>query len=379
MSKKNLSDKMVKHLPLPENGQARYWDASLSGFGLRVSQGGAKTWIVLDPRANVRTPETIGRYPIISLADARAEAKRRLAENTLGKHTPRSITWKNATDEYLQQIEKTRKARTHADYKRLLGLFNFASTRLSDLTPHQIQKRLERLKDTPTEHLHAFAAARQFFNWAHAKYYVDQSPMMRMKPPIPRKSRERILTDNELKAVWNACGADTYGTIVKLLILTGQRKGEITHLSGDMIEGDSITFPSSLTKNSRAHTIPLLALTASTLASHEAHGLLPKANEPLLGVCVGNSIKSFSAFSKNKKKLDEASAVYDWTLHDLRRTFASGLAGQGVSIHVVEKLLNHISGSFAGIVGVYQRHNFMPEMQDAIGKWERHLRNLVYD
>ena len=85
----------------------------------------------------------------------------------------------------------------------------------------------------------------------------------------------------------------------------------------------------------------------------------------------------FSGFSKCKKMLDERCGVANWTLHDLRRTFASGLAGQGVAIHVVEKLLNHISGTFAGIVGVYQRHNFFPEMKDALERWEAHLAKIT--
>ena len=84
----------------------------------------------------------------------------------------------------------------------------------------------------------------------------------------------------------------------------------------------------------------------------------------------GKTERYFSGFSKAKAKLDEASGVSNWTLHDLRRTTASGLAALGVPLPVVEKLLNHISGSFAGIVGVYQRYDFFPEMQDALTKWE---------
>jgi hypothetical protein len=96
---------------------------------------------------------------------------------------------------------------------------------------------------------------RAFLNWAHQKHYLDQQPMARMKPPHVYKPRERVLSDAELKAVWKACGDDTHGTIVKLLMLTGQRVGEITKLSHDMVEGDRITLPSWLARSLRKHTL----------------------------------------------------------------------------------------------------------------------------
>ena len=254
--------------------------------------------------------------------------------------------------------------------------FKFADTRLCDLSPHDIQKRLDRLNDTPSEHHHAFAVLRAFLNWAHQKHYVGEHPMARMKSPSVGKPRARILTDEELKAVWKACGDDTHSTIVRLLILTGQRKGEIAALTQAMIGADNITLPAWLTKNSREHIFPLPALTASVVASSVARVRSLKKSEPIFGVTVGDSRKRFSAWSKCKARLDVDAAVTGWTLHDLRRTFASGLAGQGVGLPVIEKILNHVSGSFAGIVGVYQRYDFQPEMRAALEKWERHLQTI---
>lgn len=371
MSKVSLSDLTVKNLPLPVKGQARYWDASLPGFGIRVSQGGAKTWIVLDPRSKVRTQETIGRYPLISLQDARSEAKRLLAEKTLGKHRARSLPWDVARDEYLAEVKERRKPRTHTDYKRILMTrFKFAGTKLSEVTPQDIQAKLRKIDYAPAEQQHAFVVARAFFNWAHQKHYVDTSPMARMKPPHSYKPRARILTDEEIAKVWNACGDDTFSSIVKLLILTGLRKGEAKHLTRDMIQGDRVVLPPWLTKNSREHVFPLPSTVSALL------GAFPNTDGPILGVPVGEERKPFSAWSKNKAKLDTRSGVTNWTLHDLRRSTASGLAGLGTPIQVVEKLLNHVSGSFSGIVGVYQRYDFFPEMSEALDKWECHILKL---
>jgi len=181
--------------------------------------------------------------------------------------------------------------------------------------------------------------------------------------------RERILTNDELARVWNACGDETFSKIVKLLILTGQRKGEITNLTGAMIGSDAITLPSILTKNSRQHTFPL-----SSTAKEILNPPLPR--DAFFFPAFGKKTP-FSGFSKCKASLDRRSGISDWTLHDLRRTFASGLASLGVALPAIERLLNHASGSFAGIVGVYQRYDYFPEMQDAIARWEAHINSTI--
>ncbi|HEV7691568.1 MAG TPA: tyrosine-type recombinase/integrase [Hyphomonadaceae bacterium] len=372
MAKIAFTDPTIRNLPPPVKGQRSFWDENLSGFGIRVSQGGTRTWIVMDPRAKVRTHETIGRYPVISLADARTEAKRRLAEATLGKHRPRSVTWSKGLDEYLKVVEARCKPGTYLEYKRLLQkYFKFGDTRLAELSPHDLHKKLNRVSGS--EGRHAFVAVRAFLNWAYKKHYVDVSPLSRMEVPQGSTPRERVLTDEELAKIWRACGDEAFGVIVKLLILTGQRRGEIAYLSPCMIGEDRITLPSWLTKNSREHAIPLQAEAAQLLKQFEG----AKAKEPILGVRVGDALKAFSAWGKSKKALDKACGVSDWTLHDLRRTFASGLAAQGVLLPVIERLLNHVSGSFGGIVGVYQRYDFMPEMRTAMARWETKVLELT--
>lgn len=185
--------------------------------------------------------------------------------------------------------------------------------------------------------------------------------MERMVSRYRYRPRTRVLSDEELKRVWNASGSDRFGTLVKLLILTGQRVGEIASLSQDMVRGDVITFPAWLTKNKREHTFPLGAMAAELIGSLS----LPPSGK--------YKVRSFENYQRLKARLDAASSVSGWRLHDLRRTFASGLAAQGVTLPAIERLLNHVSGSFAGIVGVYQHYNFMPEMKRAIGVWETHI------
>jgi integrase len=136
-----------------------------------------------------------------------------------------------------------------------------------------------------------------------------------------------------------------------------------------MVGKDTITFPSDYTKNGRQHVLPLGGM------AEEILGRLP-ARDALYFPARGKKTP-FNGFSKAKAELDKRCSFSDWTIHDLRRTFASGLASVGVALPVIERLLNHVSGSFGGIVGVYQRYDFLPEMRAAIERWEDHVVRLV--
>jgi integrase len=364
-----LTDLTIKALSAPQSGVAVYFDDTLTGFGVRVSTGGTKSFVLTHgPR---RARETIGRVGVVSLSEARAEAKRRLAEYTLGKHRPQEITWDAAKREYLDEQAAKLRLRTHEDYTYYLNRhFRYGATKLSELTSRELTTNLNRLKDRPSSQRYAYGVLRAFMRWSHRKHYVDRNPMERMQMPSPYIPRERILANDELRAVWLSAGDDTFGKIVKVLILSGQRRGEITQLTSGMVGKDMITLPAWLAKNDREHRFPLGNM------AREILGTLPKDAD----ACIfpGRGIKTpFDGFSKCKPKLEERCGVSAWTLHDLRRTFASGLAALGVQLPVIERLLNHVSGSFGGIVGVYQRYDYMPEMREAIAKWESHVLTLV--
>jgi integrase len=397
-----LTDLTIRSLALPLKGQKLYYDDTLPSFGCRVSQGGTRSFFV--QVGADRQFITIGRYhpDILPLAKARAEAKRILAERVLGKHRPQSIPFDEAKTLFLEACLRKNKARTHYDYSRLLKRhFNFGRAHLADITPSDIQRRLDRVADTPAEQAYAARCIKIFMRWAERRHYLDTSPASRIEARSQSTQRTRVLSDRELKLIWRACDhqeeADepapiaaksrptprrgepkppplpaTFCTIVKLLILTGQRRGEVAALRKQWISSGTITLPSEITKNGREHTFPIGKLAASVLQSSieasDGHYLFPAR---------GRSGTSFNGWSKSKAALDRLSGVGDWTLHDLRRTFASNLAALGVQLPVIEKLLNHVSGSFGGIVSVYQRHNFMPEMRDAMQRWEARLVTIT--
>jgi len=349
------------------------WDSALRGFGVRVGKQ-SKTFIVLIGSGRRKR---LGRYPIISLAEARAEAKRILAEKTLGKVHPTHVAFDDAKSAFIDDCKSRVRPLTVKLYERHLTVhFPFRRKSLADIGPADIIQRLKGLK--PSEKSHAFRIARTFFGWCVSQNLIDTSPMARMEPPGHDKARDRILTDEELKAVYNAAyrAHNAFQRLVCLLIHTGCRRGELTRLEWSFIAPAAITFPPELTKNGRTHTIPMGPRTKAILHSiprqHDLY-VFPSSREHVRG----KPSTVMTGYSTAKRAFDEACGVHGWTLHDLRRTFATGLQKLGVRLEVIEALLNHVSGSRSGIVGVYQRHSWQPEMRDAIELWEQYLYGLL--
>jgi integrase len=187
------------------------------------------------------------------------------------------------------------------------------------------------------------------------------------------------LTDDELQAVWQGAEAIgwPFGAIVRMLILTGQRRGEVAGMRWQELDFDAKTWtlPKERCKNGVEHVVPLSS------AAIEILGSLPRIAGELVFSFNGRAVPD--GFDRAKKRIDAYIAgrngkpIPAWRLHDLRRTFASGCARLGVQLPVVEKLLNHTSGSFRGVAGVYQRHDFAGEQRAAVETWARHVEALV--
>ena len=188
-------------------------------------------------------------------------------------------------------------------------------------------------------------------------------------------SRERVLTDAELAKIWMAAPATDYGRIVRLLMLTAQRRDEIGGLRWAELHSLKdfaralIALPSERTKNSRAHDVPL---SRSALSALEAQpGIMGRAAV----FCGGDD--GFSNWSKSKAALDAVAGVTSWTLHDLRRTAATRMSDLGVAPHVVEAVLNHVSGHRAGVAGIYNRSAYAAEKRAALDLWANHVAVIV--
>lgn len=348
-----ITDISIRSMKPVEGRQVIYSDRALRGFGVRVTETGAMSYVLTFGADRRRIK--IGDVGIIKLSDARAEAKRILAEQTLGKRTDRTETFDAALARFLENAKKQNRARTAADYHRLLTRHckSLRGRRMADIEKRDITRIIDRLLDRPSEAYHAIVAIKVFFRWAMRRDIIQQNPcdaLPTIKKPLPRS---RVLSDDELRRVWHAASEmDGYGTLIQCCIATGLRVGEIRQFRTSWLKGLTLEIPASVAKNNHAHAVPLSDTSLVLLTT------LPPGQP---------------ATSKNKRKLDSISGVSDFTIHDLRRTFATNMQRLGVRLEVTEKLLNHVSGTQSGITGVYQRHHWLPEMLDAVAKYNEFL------
>jgi integrase len=292
-----------------------------------------------------------------------------LAEFTLGRIRPQALPYPIAVKLFLEEKGKNRRQRTVGDYERLLGRLPFKSS-LAEITHDEVARQLRKFK-APSEYNHILVALRIFMNFCVKRRYIEHNPTVGLSQHSTQ-SRSRTLTDREIIAIWQATkGSSNFNTIVRLLLLTGQRVGEISKLQSSWINDKTITIPASVTKNRREHSFPVEKLTRALLASFKdgQHFLFPARGS--------NGTKPFNGWSKSKSVLDKISGVKDWTLHDIRRTYASIHAKLGTPIHVIEKLLNHVSGQISGVAATYNRYDYMDEMRAAVDRYERHLQKLL--
>lgn len=367
MPKLNLTDITVQRLK-----PGLFFDSKTPAFGIRVGKT-RRTWLVV--RGENRTKVRLGHYPAMSLAEARKRAML-----TLGSPIDErpDIAFQAALEAFLE-LPRWR-PQTLRVMKSTLRHFTWKRS-VSKITHEDVASVIEAIP-LPSARAHALKDIRTFFNWCVPRY-IPHSPAVGLKM-APQKARERILTPEELKAIWHACEG-TFGTIVRLLILTGQRKLEIGNLLWDYvnIDNSTITLPAAVTKNGREHTFPIGLMAGKEIAQTSKRA-------PFLFVSGRNrtptasstspaplSVISYNGYTYHLKQLQKASKTKDWTLHDLRRTYVSIHSQIGTPIVVAEKLVNHVSGTFAGVRGIYDRYSYAKEMRDAVVAYEAHIQRIV--
>lgn len=335
----NLTDLSVQKLP-----EGTHFDGKVKGFGIRVGKN-RKTWIVVT--GTNRTKVTLGHYPTTTLAEARKLAQEAIVAPLWSK--PR-ITFPEAIQTFLD-LPKWRPA-TASVLRSTVKPFKWKK-QVHQITHEDVVQVLEAI-EKPSARFHAQKDIKTFFNWCIPRY-IDVSPCVGLKTET-QPTRNRVLTDDELKAIWQY-EHPPYSDIIKLCILTGQRVGEVTKFNTSWIDSDTITIPASVTKNKREHTFPFGTFTA-----------------PYLTRYCGNT---FSRFSYAKKQIDNATGITGWTVHDLRRTYSTTMARLSVPLHITELLLNHRSGTISGVAATYNKYNFLKEMTDAQLTYELHIASLV--
>jgi integrase len=352
-------------------------DDYMRGLYLVVQPTGSKSWAVRYRHGGRSHKHTVGPYPAFDLKQARDAAAKVLRAVAEGRHPEQrqSGSVEDAVAQFLERHGKNYRPKPRSEAERLLRLHvvgNWGRRKLEEITRADVRAMVARIK-APIAANRVLSIVRKLFNWAVENDLIVNSPVAGLKAPHAETSRDRVLTDDELRRVWQAAEGlgPLNGAVVRLLVLTGQRRNEVAHMQwGELdLEKRLWTLPRERVKNDRRHEVPLSPQAVATIQA------LPRISDRF--VFSTNAESPVNDFGKNKGRLDELSGVSDWVLHDLRRTVASGMARLGISLSVIEKVLNHVSGSFAGIVGVYQRHEFADEKRAALEKWAEHVERLV--
>lgn len=370
-------------------------DAALPGLYLVVQPSGAKSWAFRHRVAGKPKKLTLGSYPLLGVTEARAAARAAAQAVAIGKDpsgekrqaredAPRLTVEAQVRQYHQRHLAKLRSAAGSLRVLELSAVAAWGDRAVTDVTKRDVVALVDRVHDErgPAAANMALARIRSFFGWLVARDVIGTSPAIGVRMPATLEARDRVLTDDELRLVWQSASrlSGPFGAFIKVLILTGQRREEVAQMTDDELAGDVWTIPAARAKNGEPHFVPLSAEVLAVLAE------LPRIGQGGY-IFTTNGTAPISGYSKCKLALDVAvaklavaegrAAPAPWTLHDLRRTCATGLARLGVRVEVTEAVLNHKSGTRAGIVGVYQRHDFAAEKRTALDAWGRHVAALV--
>ena len=321
----------------------------------------------------------IGPVKRLTPEQARKQAKKELGKVSLGQDPQgeKAATKATATEIFGAVAERflafqARHLRPSTLYSTSLYLQQYCrrlhGLRLDAVTRREIASMLSTIaeKHGAVSADRARAALSAFFAWAMREGLCDASPVIGTNVYAGATARDRKLDDAELAAIWLALDDDDYGDINKLLILTGQRSDEIAKLRRPEVHDRVLDLPGQRTKNGRPHIVPL---------SDAAYQIIePRLERDWL---FGRRGTGFSGWSKAKGLLDAKLKIPAWQLRDIRRTVATGMAELGVEPHIIEAVLNHVSGHKAGVAGVYNRATYAPQKADALALWANHVATIV--
>ncbi|HEX9321786.1 MAG TPA: site-specific integrase [Xanthobacteraceae bacterium] len=374
------------------------FDDTLPGFGIRLRAGGKRGYVVQYRAGGRQRRESLGDARTVDLDEARRAARRKLgavatghdpaaeraeararAKRTLGAIVPIFLAHKRVAIRP-STGEPPRPATMVAATMQLEHRWALLHSKpIHEITRLDISARLAeiRLENGPGAARAAYAGLSDLLGWAVAEGIVAMNPIIGARRPAAARARERVLDDHELGAAWRACAdLGEYGAIVRLLVLTGCRRQEIGDLAWDELdlEHGTMRIPGTRTKNHRDHALPLPPLAIEVIEAIPACRL--DHGRRLFGEGAGG----FSGWSSGKAKLDAALAgaeLPSWVIHDIRRSVATGLANLGVQPHVIEVILNHVSGHKAGVAGTYNRSPYEREARAAMMLWGEHIEAIA--
>jgi integrase len=420
-----LTQAAVERLKPPVSGRVDYWDTVLPGFGLRLSALGRRSWQVMYRVDGRKVRETLGTVAgIPNVADARTRARASIGKAQAGIHpveerrrqrleerrraaaeeARRRDTVAAVLDRYLaQHAAKRLRPSTFAEVRRCLAVdvkAKLGGLPIAELTRRDIRVLLDGIvaRGRASHAHHVIAYLRPALAWAVEREIISSSPAVGIPDPDPRRrearTRDRYLDDDEIRLFGQACATIgwPFGPALQLLLLTGQRRNELTEATWSEFDLDKAlwTLPRERIKTGKAHLVHLAPLAVDILAALPrigSRGLLftTTGNSPISGFGRGQERVEARMRARCQQELVDAggaraaddAGIAHFTIHDLRRTAATGMARIGIAQHVVEKILNHTAGKISGVAAVYNRYEYLDERKAALEAWGRHVEGLI--
>jgi integrase len=376
---------IAKTVLAPGQAESIIFDDDLPGFGIRLRSGGSRTWLYQFKIGTKHRRITLGKYPALRPAKARETAAKLHAEVKLG-NDPAGIkaektarageTFGSIVERYLLARLGTVRPSTHSENTRHLikNLKRLHGLHIMQVDRRAIALELSRITEEcgPIQANRTRASLCKFLDWCAREGLIDTNPATYTNVN-PEKPRERVLADQEIRQIWKALPANDFGWILKLLFLTGMRKLEVADLRWSEIdlERGLIVIPASRSKNRRAHVVPITNPVRAILDT------LPHRDgrDHIFGADHGS--RGFSGWSFSKNQIDAVVKIPAWVIHDVRRSVATGMAEIGILPHIIEAVLNHVSGHKAGVAGVYNRSRYEAEKASALARWGEHVTAIV--
>jgi integrase len=388
-----LTTKAVENLKPDPGKRIEVPDPALAGLYLIVQPSAAKSWALRYRFDGKPAKLTLGRWPSLGVAEARAAATASLeildhGRNPAGEKKAKAAAFDQSDRDKLAAVIELFLKR-HASHNRrgndVAAMFRreimakWGSRDIQSISKRDVIEVLDAIVDrgSPVTANRLRAYLNTLFNWAKGRDIIQANPLDGIKPPAPEKARDRVLTPYEIRLFWQATAGMEYPfrPLYRVLVLTGQRLREVAEMTWQEVDGDTWTLPGSRSKNGDEHVVPL---SPEVVAILEA---LPRIGR-FIFTTTGKS--PVSGFTRAKERVDrlmietanrtltasaDPVAIPPFTIHDLRRTAATGMAGLRFPPHVVEAVLNHRSGTRRGVAGVYNRFNYAEEKRAAIEAW----------
>lgn len=390
MTQFRFTDRTVRYLSPDAPPRAEYFDTALHGFGLRVAPDGRRTFFVrYRNRAGRHRRFTLGVYGIVTLAQARGEARQVLAAVARGedpaaeRERTAGDTFEEVARLFLKRHAGPLRPRTAVEYRRVLekdAIPRWGGMKAGDVQRAHVMELLDEIahdRGSPVAANRTRAILHALFNFALARELVASNPCAGVKRPAPEPNRDRILSPAEIGQLWTALDAEAepVRSLVRFLLLTAQRSGETCRMRWADVDAASATWaiPGPDRKGGRPHRVPLSAQARALLV-----GLRPvtgKSEYVFASPSPRAGGRPFRWLSHAAGRLREACA-FGFRIHDLRRTAASGLSELGVDRETIKKVLGHRSAD-AGVIGVYDRYGREPEKRDALERWGARVELIV--